>query len=83
MRTAKVYYDKMRILNGKKKNLNRNDFGMLANVLKISDKTFKRILYKYNKNTDKVFMLIDQSFMSDKYKITYKNIWTEKLSKLQ
>lgn len=69
-------------LNGKKEKLSRKDFEMLASVLKISDKTFKRILDKYCKNTDKVFKLIDQSFMSDEYKIEYKNIWTEKLSRL-
>jgi serine/threonine-protein kinase HipA len=69
-------------LNGKKKKLGRKDFEMLASVLKISDKTLKRTLDKYCKNTDKVFKLIDQSFMSDEYKINYKNIWTEKLNRL-
>lgn len=69
-------------LNGKKKKLNRKDFEMLADVLKISDKTFKRILDKYSKNTEKVFELIDQSFLSNEYKTNYKSIWTEKLSRL-
>lgn len=69
-------------LNGKKKKLSRKDFEMLASVLKISDVILERIFDKYHKNTDKVFKLIDQSFMSDEYKINYKNIWTEKLSRL-
>ena len=69
-------------LNGKKKKLSRKDFEMLASVLKISDIILERIFDKYHKNTDKVFKLIDQSFMSDEYKINYKNIWTEKLSRL-
>ncbi|NQX37735.1 HipA domain-containing protein [Pedobacter steynii] len=69
-------------LNGKKKKLSRKDFEMLASVLKISDKIFKRILDKYAKNPDKVFKLIDQSFMSNEYKTDFKNIWTEKLNRL-
>lgn len=70
-------------LNGKKKKLSRKDFEMLASVLKISDKMLKRILDKYCKNTDKVFKLIDQSFLSNEYKTDYKNIWTEKLNRLK
>ena len=69
-------------LNGKMKKIGRKDFEMLASVLKISAKTLKRIFDKYHKNTDKVFKLIDQSFMSNEYKTNYKNIWTEKLSRL-
>ncbi len=70
-------------LNGKKKKLSRKDFEMLASVLKISDKMLKRILDKYCNTTDKVFKLIDQSFMSNEYKTNYKNIWTEKLNRLK
>ncbi|WP_246254177.1 HipA domain-containing protein [Pedobacter foliorum] len=69
-------------LNGKKKKLCRKDFEMLADALKISNITLERIFDKYHNHTDKVFKLIDQSFMSDEYKINYKNIWTEKLSRL-
>jgi len=69
-------------LNGKKKKLNRKDFEMLAGVLKISNIIVERIFDKFHKNTNKVFKLIDQSFMSDEYKIHYKNIWTEKLNRL-
>lgn len=69
-------------LNGKKKKLSRKDFEMLAGALKISNIILERIFDKYHKNTGKVFKLIDQSFMSDEYKINYKNIWTEKLNRL-
>jgi serine/threonine-protein kinase HipA len=68
--------------NGKKKNLKRRDFEILASVLKIPETTVKRILERYVKDTDKVFDLIDQSFMSDDYKTGYKNIWTERTKRL-
>nr|WP_233173699.1 HipA domain-containing protein [Pedobacter sp. ASV19] len=70
-------------LNGKKKELGRKDFDMLASVLKISDKIVKRILDKFSENTDKVFKLIDMSFMTNEYKTRYKSIWTEKLNRLK
>jgi len=70
-------------LNGKKKELGREDFDMLASVLKISDKIVKRIIDKFSENTDKVFKLIDMSFMTNEYKTRYKSIWTEKLNRLK
>lgn len=70
-------------LNGKKKELGRKDFDMLASVLKISDKIVKRIIDKFIENTDEVFKLIDMSFMTNEYKTLYKSIWTEKLNRLK
>lgn len=69
-------------LNGKKKNIGRKDFDILAQVLKISATTAKRIINKYLKNTDQVFKIIDQSYVSDTYKVKYKSLWVEKLKKL-
>ncbi|HEY0176779.1 MAG TPA: hypothetical protein VGC08_10395 [Pedobacter sp.] len=50
--------------------------------MNIAETTVKRILERYVKDTDKVFDLIDQSFMSDDYKTGYKNIWTERTKRL-
>ncbi|MCX2450512.1 HipA domain-containing protein [Pedobacter sp. PLR] len=69
-------------LNGKKKNIGRKDFEMLANVLKIAAPLTKRIINKYSNSTDQVFQMIDQSFVSEAYKAQYKSLWTEKLKKL-
>lgn len=69
-------------LNGKKKELQRKDFEMLAATLKISEITVKRVLEKYQSSTAEVFMLIDQSFLNDDYKNRYKKIWTDKMNRL-
>lgn len=63
-------------------NIGRKDFEILAHVLKIAATTSKRIINKYLKNTDQVFKMIDQSYVSDTYKVKYKNLWVEKLKKL-
>jgi len=43
---------------------------------------FGRILNKFTGGTEKVFKLIDQSFLTPEYKEQYKKIWKEKLKKL-
>ncbi|WP_316746452.1 HipA domain-containing protein [Pedobacter gandavensis] len=69
-------------LNGKKKNLGRKDFEILAEVLKIAAPVVKRIFKKYSRNKEQVFQMIDQSYISEDYKARYKTLWAEKVKRL-
>lgn len=70
------------LLNGRKKNIKRDDFQKLSEVLGIREIVFERIMQKYTGSTEKVKDLIDRSFLSDPYKEEYKRIWQQKLTKL-
>ncbi|AOM76886.1 toxin HipA [Pedobacter steynii] len=71
------------LLNGRKSKIKLKDFQMLSGVLGIREKVFDRILKKFNSATDKVFHLIDHSFLSESYKETYKMIWENRLKRLE
>lgn len=70
------------LLNGRKKNIKRDDFQKLSEVLGIRKIVFDRVIQKYTGNTEKVRDLIDRSFLSDSYKEEYKRIWHDKLSRI-
>ena len=59
------------------------DFQMLSEVLGIGENVFDRILKKFTSATDQVFHLIEQSFLSESYKETYKMIWIDRLKRLE
>jgi len=74
--------DTAMLLSGKKKNIKLKDFENLASALGLATKVFTRILTKFTGNHDKVFDLIDRSFLTDGYKEQYKKIWVERTSRL-
>ena len=53
--------------NGRKSKISRKDFEAVASTLKIPDITLKRILNKYVNGTEKVFRLIDHSYLSEDF----------------
>jgi len=74
--------DTAMLLSGKKKNIKLKDFENLASALGLATKVFTRILTKFTGNHDKVFDLIDRSFLTDGYKEQYKKIWVERTARL-
>lgn len=70
------------LLNGRKSKIKRNDFEQLGMVMGIRKTVVDRILKKFSGSTEKVFALIDRSFLSEDYKENYKRIWTEKTNRL-
>lgn len=71
-------------LNGRKNKLKRNDFESFANTIKLTpkqiDNTFKRII---TKGKNKVQIAISQSFLSHNTKREFKNLFQERLNRLQ
>jgi serine/threonine-protein kinase HipA len=70
------------LLSGRKRNMHRVDFSNLARVVGLNDKQFERIIAKFTGNQEKVFDLIDRSFLSPAYKEGYKKIWMERAARL-
>lgn len=70
------------LLSGRKRNIKLKDFENLASTLEISAHAFKRVIKKFTKSPDKVFNLIDRSFLSPDYKKEYKRIWTSRTERL-
>lgn len=70
-------------LNGRKRKIARKDFVAAAGVLKLPESTLKRILDKFASQNEKVYQLIDQSFMSEEFKQEYKLIWEGKVARLK
>ena len=71
------------MLSGRKSNVKLKDFKNLAKSLGLSDKVSQRVIAKYTGAQDKVFDVIDKSFLSKAYKEKYKNIWLERSSRLK
>lgn len=57
--------DTAMLLSGKKKNLKLKEFENLAGALGLGTKVFTRIITKFTGNREKVFELIDRSFLSE------------------
>jgi len=70
------------LLSGRKRNIMLKDFENLANSLGLAPKVFQRVLRIFRGSQDKVFELIDLSFLPEGHKVEYKKIWTERSSKL-
>lgn len=68
--------------NGHKRKITKRDFEAVANTLKIPEIMLQRLIKKYVDQTEKVFHLIEQSYLSSEFKERYKTIWMEKLRRL-
>lgn len=69
-------------LNGKKKKLKRSDFISAFNTLNLDEKQQENIFRKMEKAKDKWMELIDISFLSDDYKIAYKELIRSRFARL-
>ena len=69
-------------LNGRKKNLKKQDFVAAMNTLKLDEKQQDHIFNKMNKSMPKWQELIDQSFMSDSFKESYKALLADRMNRL-
>jgi len=70
------------LLSGRKTKIRLKDFENLAQSLGLSEKVFRRVIYKYTGSQKETFALIDRSFLSEQNKAQYKNIWLERGSRL-
>jgi len=71
------------MLSGRKSKIKLKDFENLAKSLSLTEKVFQRVIAKYTGSQDKVFALIDKSFLSQEFKDDYKKIWLERCSRLK
>ncbi len=69
-------------LNGKKKKLRRSDFTAAFNTMKLDPKQQENIFSKMEKAKDKWTGFIDRSFMSDEFKVAYKELLHERFSRI-
>ena len=65
-------------LNGRKRKIQTKDFEVFAKNLKISDKTFQRIHSRFRQRLKNVDLWIDNSFLPDELKTSYKKILLER-----
>lgn len=61
-------------LNAKKKKISRKDFTTVFSSFKLDNKQQENIFNKMEKAMDKWFRCIDDSFMSDEFKVAYKEL---------
>jgi serine/threonine-protein kinase HipA len=71
------------LLSGRKSKIKLKDFENLAKSLGLSEKVFQRVIGKFTSAQDKVFALIDRSFLDDEFKDIYKQIWLERTARLK
>lgn len=69
-------------LNGKKKNLKKQDFITAMNTVNLDPKQQENIFIKMVKAKPKWFEFIDHSFLSEKYIEMYKSIITERFERI-
>ncbi|MDX2135263.1 MAG: HipA domain-containing protein [Saprospiraceae bacterium] len=69
-------------LNGRKKELKKQDFAAAMTTLKVEEKQQENIFTKMAKALPKWLELIDRSFMRDEFKGQYKTILTERVNRL-
>ncbi|HCF62945.1 MAG TPA: toxin HipA [Chitinophagaceae bacterium] len=70
-------------INGKKKKLKKQDFVAAMNTFKFDEKQQQNIFKKMEMALPKWLGLIDNSFLSDKFKEQYKSIILERLNRLR
>jgi serine/threonine-protein kinase HipA len=68
--------------NGRKSKITGKDFDAVAKSLKIPEVTVNKLLNKYMEGKEKVFHLIDQSYLNQEFKDNYKKIWMDKINVL-
>ncbi|MBB1140650.1 HipA domain-containing protein [Myroides sp. WP-1] len=69
-------------LNGRKRKIKHDDFDQLAISLGITEVVRNNIYKDFSKQANKVYDLIDRSFLTDEYKEEYKAIFTKKLKQI-
>lgn len=69
-------------LNGKKKKIMRRDFIAAFNAIKLESKQQENIFKKFEKSKPKLLEFIDMSFLSNDFKLTYKELIEERFSRL-
>lgn len=69
-------------INGKKRTLTRNDFQVLATSLKISDKSLEAIYKRFESILPIWHSWIEQSFLSDEFKVGYTDLVISRFKKL-
>jgi serine/threonine-protein kinase HipA len=70
--------DSALLLGGKKKNFNKGYFDRLASVLTLNRKQVQVVYQRLYKRLPDATEMIDRSFLSDDYKLTYKEIITQR-----
>ncbi|MDM1679841.1 HipA domain-containing protein [Myroides odoratimimus] len=70
-------------LSGRKKKIKQVNFDELAMSLGITAIVRNNIYKDFSKQTNKVYDLIDRSFLTDEYKEEYKAIFTKKLQQIR
>jgi serine/threonine-protein kinase HipA len=69
-------------LNGKKKKIKKQDFIVAMNTLHVDEKQQQHIFNKMIKAFPKWIELINESFLSQEFKVEYKAIIEERLERL-
>lgn len=69
-------------LNGKKRKINKNDFLVAFNNLKLDEKQQRNIFLKMEKSKSKWFQKIDESFLNDIYESGFKVLIEERFKRL-
>jgi serine/threonine-protein kinase HipA len=70
-------------INGKKRNINYNDFQITADTMKIEEKTRANIFADLKNNIPDMFEVINKSFLSEKMKFEYINLVSERAKALK
>ena len=70
-------------LNGKKNNINKNDFIIAANEMLINTAVVNKLINKYIKLLPSIIKLIKQSFVNDELQSKYIELITSRINKLQ
>ena len=69
-------------LNGKKRNITKNDFLELANNLEIDQKVANKLIQNMISYKEDILKTIDESLLSDKFKKSFKNLIIERIERL-
>jgi serine/threonine-protein kinase HipA len=69
-------------LNAKKKKISRKDFITVFNSFKLDNKQQENIFNKMEKAKDKWIRCIDDSFMSDEFKVAYKELINNRFERI-
>ena len=69
-------------LNAKKRKISRKDFITVFNSFKLENKQQENIFNKMEKAKDKWIRCIDDSFMSDEFKVAYKELINNRFERI-
>lgn len=69
-------------LNGKKRNITKNDFFALAKNIEIEEKIAKRLIMKMISYKEEMLKIVDESLLSDEFKKSFKNLIIDRIERL-